>query len=276
MPGNYFQNLLSSLAGGNQNTTPQVTATPQTPGLQQPFQDPLAQGLTRQDKLMEYLTQQYQQQPQGGGFEDIRAEEMRKFQQDILPGIQQRVASSGMGGQHSSANVQMPMQAGMDLSTRLAGLRDQFENRQQQRNLDRLGGLANLFGGQQSYLQGQTRQAQIYGQSQQELSDRAFGTGQPDDRFNELLKFYGLSQPRTQDVLHDPTEGIGQGAARTIPALAKASQDPAVIKMFDDWVNSMKQSQSAAPLSDNARTMSDYYQQRQYNPTQPFAQAPTS
>lgn len=273
MPNDYFQKALGLMGMGNQNITPQATPTPQAPGLQQ--RDPNLP----QNQLYDYLTQQYQQQPQGGGFGDIRAEEMRKFQQDILPGIRQQVSSSGLGGQHSSANVQMPMQAGMDLSTRLAGLRDQFEGRKEQRNLDRLAGLSNLYGGQQTYGLGRARQRQMGAQSQADLISSilsSLGKEGQGDRFNELSQFYNLSQPTTQDVLHEPTEGMGQGAARWIPKLTELSQNPDIVKLIEDYMASQKQAQPRAPLSDNARAMSDYYQQRQYNPTQPFAQAPTS
>lgn len=201
---------------------------------------PLIQGSQQQlpqNQLFDYLKEQYQQQPQGGGFEGIRNEEMRKFSQDILPGIQQKVASSGLGGQHSSANFMGPQQAGMDLSTRLAGLRDQYENRQQQRNLDRLGGLSNLYGGQQTYQLGRARQRQVGAQSRADLLSSLFSKlggeeqqGQG-NRFDELNKFYNLSQPSTENLLHDPKGGFMEGLSQTTPELAKQ-----LMKLIGEYV----------------------------------------
>ena len=266
---------------------------PQTPGLQQ--RNP---GYY-QNQLYDYLSGQYQQQPQGGGFGDIRAEEMRKFQQDILPGIQQRTASSGLGGQHSSANVQMPMQAGMDLSTRLAGLRDQFENRQQQRNIERLSGLSNLFGGQQQYELGRARQRQTGTQSLADILSSLDQSGQRGlgNRFNEMKEFYNLTQPKTQDVLHDPTESFAQGASRYMPLLAKLSQDPEVVKLVDEWMKTRNIQQSATntatqqqpydaplqpqqpyqpPISSTQQNLDLLQPQNKFDPVNPFTQAPSS
>lgn len=79
--------------------------------------------------------------PNGQNYNDLQAPEMRKFQEDIIPGISEQFAGMGSGGLSSSSFRNATANAGTDLSERLGAIRA---------NLRQQGaaGLANI--GQQS------------------------------------------------------------------------------------------------------------------------------
>jgi hypothetical protein len=56
-------------------------------------------------------------------YESYLSPEMRKYYEEIMPGIAERYAGMGLGGLSSSAHRNAQMQAGTDLAERLARLR---------------------------------------------------------------------------------------------------------------------------------------------------------
>lgn len=173
-------------------------------------------GGQQQDEIGDYLRQQYRQQPQNN-FDQIRQEEMRRFQQDIIPQLQQQIASGGMGGQHSGAYFQQPQRATQDLSTRLGALQAQFQQQEESNRMSRLGGLRALRGGDQTYGLQRARQRQIGAQSRAGLTQgilqgleglRGQEMGQRENQFQNL---YRLIQPNIGQMVREGNRGINVG-----------------------------------------------------------------
>lgn len=68
---------------------------------------------------------------------NLEAQSMRQYNEQIIPGLSERF--SGLGALNSSAFQQASAQAGASLAERLAGLRGQFGQEQQQLNLQQQG-----------------------------------------------------------------------------------------------------------------------------------------
>lgn len=130
----------------------------------------LANDYFRQQSPAEQARAQLLQQLQGPApyqrvnFDPIAQEEMRRFQQQVVPGITNQLA--GVGGLNSSALRQALGGAGQDLQTRLAALRaqhdvgeNQFMAGAEERRRGMLGNLAGgMFGEEQAMQAGRQNQ----------------------------------------------------------------------------------------------------------------------
>lgn len=108
---------------------------------------------SQQQGARDYLLQQLMQDPSqnGGGFEGIQNEAMRRYQQETIPQLAERFA--GAGALNSSGFQQSLASSGQELQSRLAALRDQSQLQREQLNQNRLGGLGNYLNGQQQLQQ---------------------------------------------------------------------------------------------------------------------------
>lgn len=119
-----------------------------------------------QDNQFNQFRSNYMKQLQNPGenssFEPIRNQTISDFNQDILPEILSRF---GNGGARSSGYQQAGLQAGTDLASRLASMREQFASQRENQRLARLGQQGQFIGGQQNYSlgrAGQRQQGQMY------------------------------------------------------------------------------------------------------------------
>lgn len=119
-----------------------------------------------------YLTQQLMMENRGPNFNDIQQDQMRQFNEQIIPQLSERFA----GNRHSGAFQQALSTAGGDLTTRLNALRYQHENQREQLNQNRLGTLSQFLTGQgQQNIQQQ--QANSWAPTLQTAGNLALGLG---------------------------------------------------------------------------------------------------
>lgn len=153
-------------------------------------------GQQQQQQVPEIAAQQQMlqqmQQPFQGGFQPIAEEEMRRFQQDILPQLKEQLTAGGQG--LGGPMAQAMGGAGQDLATRLAGLGSQYGLQERGLEQQRLGGLGQYLTGQQQL-----------GLQAQQLAQRNRQLGQ-----SGLAGLGGFAGQAGQLGLQRGLEGIGQ------------------------------------------------------------------
>jgi len=146
MGGGYLANLLQYLEG-NPNEEAQQEVLQQM-RQQLSAEQQLMQQNPAEQQLMQgpsFAEQQLQQQIPENAYQDMQANEMRRFREDIMPQIAQQYAS--MGGLDTGSFGQSVGAGVGSLQERLGGLRQQYD----QMNQNRLGQLGNM---EQSRLMG--------------------------------------------------------------------------------------------------------------------------
>lgn len=160
-----------------------------------------------QDQQFNQLRSNYMNQLQNPGhnasFEPIRRQTISDFNQDILPEILSRF---GNGGARSSSYQQAGLQAGTDLASRLASMREQFASQRENQRLSRLGQQGQFIGGQQNYAlgrAGQRQQGQIYMNNLRQQ--------QRNDAIRNSIAAYGQTPEYTENTRHGRQQNLFQG-----------------------------------------------------------------
>lgn len=180
--GSYLGNKLGGLFGGGQKPS---TSQPQDPRFNQ-FRD-------------QYMTQ-LQNPGENSSFEPIRNQTISDFNQDILPEILSRFSN---GGSRSSSYQQAGLQAGTDLASRLASMREQFAAQRENQRLARLGQQGSFIGGQQNYALGRStnrQQGQIYMNNLRQQ--------QRNDQIRNAIASYQLTPEQVENNRHGRQPGI--------------------------------------------------------------------
>lgn len=168
------------------------------------------------------LLQQLKQQP-SFNFEPIRQQELRRFQEETLPGIAERFT----GGQGSSAFQQALGRAGSDLGERLAALESGQQLQSQQLDLSRLGQLQNFLTGNKAQAAGQEAQrtgqlGQLLSLGQQ-ISDKAIRDREAlsEARLRALEKagYLGIT-PQFESLYKERQPGFAEATLRQSPERA--------------------------------------------------------
>jgi len=136
------------------------------------------------------------QQPIQGDFSGIENDQMRQFQEQILPMIQSQY---GRGGGRSTSGYGDAQRLGAtDLASRLGALRSQYDMQIQGLNQQRQGMLGNMLGGQQNYMMNKATNAQRGAMGQQ-------------DMFRNLLSAYQQSKTPVDTMNVPRKESTGEG-----------------------------------------------------------------